>query len=73
MEGSKHTAQGVSPPRHFREQSEGADAGSIEIGITTEAPLEVETRSEGPLEVNMTNEPGGDPYNHTGSFKRIYR
>lgn len=49
--------------RRFREQSDAGGETFVEIGLTAEAPLEV----------NMTDEPGGDPYNHTGRFKRIYR
>ena len=69
MEGTRPTTQGASSLRHFREQSDARGDDSVEIGIRTEAPLEVES----PLEVNMTDEPGGDPYNHTGSFRRMYR
>jgi hypothetical protein len=65
MEGTRQATPDAKPDRHFRDQS-GEDRDqdrSVEIGF----------RAEGPIEVNMTNEPGGDPYNHTGRFRRMYR
>jgi hypothetical protein len=53
----------TAPERRFREQSRDVTETFVEIGLTADAPLEV----------NMTDEPGGDPYNHTGRFKRMYR
>lgn len=49
--------------RRFREQPKEVTETFVEIGLTADAPLEV----------NMTDEPGGDPYNHTGRFRRMYR
>lgn len=66
MEGTRQTPPADNAPRHFREDPEGwtgDDEDEVEVGVRTEAPLEV----------NMTDEPGGDPYNHTGSFKKLYR
>jgi hypothetical protein len=53
--------------RRFREAGEEpaeAPASKVE---------EVCIRTGLPLEVNMTDEPGGDPYNHKGRFRRMYR
>ena len=63
MESMRPAPGPSTPERRFREQADGPDAPSIEVGVQADAPLEV----------NMTDEPGGDPYNHTGSFKRMYR
>ena len=49
--------------RRFREATDDGSEGFVEIGLTT----------DGPLEVNMTDEPGSDPYNHTGRFRRMFR
>jgi len=69
MEGSRSTNQPPMAPRHFREQ---ADAR-----LRTEDPQapgdEAEIGSIPLLEVHMTDEPGGDPYNHTGRFRRNFR
>lgn len=64
MEGSRQSSQTPVPPRQFREQAEAATRPGIESAALT---------NEAPLEVNMTDEPGGDPYNHTGRFKRNFR
>lgn len=63
MESSRETIRKANPERQFRDQSEEAKARFVEVGL----------KFEGPLEINMTDEPGGDPYNHTGRFKRLYR
>jgi len=66
MEGTRQAPSADDAPRHFREEPEsrtGDDEEEVEVGVRTEAPLEV----------NMTDEPGGDPYNHTGNFKKLYR
>jgi hypothetical protein len=67
MEVTRQTASSAPAPRHFREADDGpahATSGSIEeIAVSTGLPLEV----------NMTDEPGGDPYNHSGRFRRIFR
>lgn len=63
MDGTRPTPTEAKPVRHFRDQSDSEIDQSVEIGL----------KADGPLEVNMTDEPGGDPYNHTGRFKRLYR
>jgi hypothetical protein len=63
MEGTRQAPTASNPDRHFRDQSGTEADSSVEVGF----------RADGPLEVNMTDEPGGDPYNHTGRFKRLYR
>lgn len=63
MEATTPAAGTASAERHFREQPEERTETFTEVGLTAEAPLEV----------NMTDEPGGDPYNHTGRFKRMFR
>jgi hypothetical protein len=63
MEGTRQAPTALNPERHFRDQADTATDSSVEVGF----------RADGPLEVNMTDEPGGDPYNHTGRFKRLYR
>lgn len=67
MEGSRGIARSEPAVRHFREadgeQAEGTGRDIEEICIQTGLPLEV----------NMTDEPGSDPYNHTGRFRRMYR
>ena len=67
MENTRPTAKSESSARRFREQAADQTAGRAEA----EAVVVLTTNL--PLEVNMTDEPGGDPYNHTGSFKRLYR
>jgi hypothetical protein len=64
MEGSRQLSQAPAAARHFREQSEAAPRPRIESATLT---------AEAPFEVNMTDEPGGDPYNHTGRFRRNFR
>lgn len=62
--GTPRTQNRETPPeRRFREDGEDAAEAPLEIGIAVEVPLEV----------NTTEERGGDPYNHTGRFKRIFR
>ena len=67
MEGSRELARGALAARHFREEdghtAQGPDPDIEEICIRTGLPLEV----------NMTDEPGSDPYNHTGRFRRSFR
>ena len=63
MEGPRSETRKTPPERHFREDGEDVAAAPLEIGVNVDTPLEV----------NMTDEPGGDPYNHTGRFKRIFR
>ena len=67
MQGSRVIAGSVPAARHFREEdgevAEIPDRGMDEICIQTGLPLEV----------NMTDEPGSDPYNRTGRFRRLYR
>ncbi len=67
MEGSRVVARGVPAARHFREEdgeaAESSGRDMEEICIQTGLPLEV----------NMTDEPGSDPYNRTGRFRRLYR
>jgi len=63
MEGTRPTPTEAQSERHFRDQSDADRDQSFEVG----------RKADGPLEVNMTDEPGGDPYNHTGRFKRLYR
>jgi hypothetical protein len=63
MEATTSQAQTARAGRRFREQSDEPGETFVEIGLTADAPLEV----------NMTDEPGGDPYNHTGRFKRNFR
>ena len=63
MEGTRQVNRKAAPERHFRDQSAEVSEKFVEVGI----------RIDGPLEINMTDEPGGDPYNHTGRFKRLYR
>jgi hypothetical protein len=67
MEGSRVAVRSVPAARHFRE----------EAGETADAPgwdmEEVSIQTGLPLEVNMTDEPGSDPYNRTGRFRRLYR
>jgi hypothetical protein len=53
--------------RRFREEvDEPADESPTGIE-------EICLRTGLPLEVNMTDEPGGDPYNRTGRFRRSFR
>ena len=53
--------------RRFREEGEEtADADDACSG-------EISFRVLLPLEVHMTDEPGGDPYNHSGRFRRNFR
>jgi hypothetical protein len=63
MEGTRQSEQRPSPERHFREQGDESTDGSVKATLNADLPLEV----------NTTDEPGGDPYNHTGSFERLYR
>ena len=63
MEGTRQAEQRPSPERHFREQADEPTEGSVKATLNADLPLEV----------NTTDEPGGDPYNHTGSFERLYR
>jgi hypothetical protein len=67
MEGSREIARNEPAARHFREEDgrlpQAAERNIEEICIRTGLPLEV----------NMTDEPGSDPYNHTGRFRRMYR
>jgi hypothetical protein len=67
METNSEIAGSVPAARRFREAddlSDRPDDRSVE---------EVCLRTGLPLEVNMTDEPGGDPYNHTGRFRRNFR
>lgn len=67
METSRAIAGGDPAARRFREAEDEAVQGpdtSIE---------EICVRTGLPLEVNMTDEPGSDPYNHTGRFRRNFR
>jgi hypothetical protein len=63
MEGTRQSDQGASPERRYREQPGEPVAGADVLPAGSQLPLEV----------CMTDEPGGDPYNHTGSFKRVFR
>ena len=63
MENTRQRANNSSPPRHYREESADSQDEPVEVGLTAEPQLLIFT----------TDEPGGDPYNHTGRFKRIYR
>ena len=63
METTRPASPRAQGPRQFREQT--ADVTNPESRSVL--------RSDLPLEINMTDEPGGDPYNHTGNFKRLYR
>ena len=63
MEIPRSDARKMPLERRFREAGDDAAEAPVEIGVNVDAPLEV----------NMTDEPGGDPYNHTGRFKRIFR
>jgi hypothetical protein len=63
MEGIDETGSIPAPARSFREEPEQDRDESVEVGLPGEAPLLV----------NMTDEPGGDPYNHTGRFRRMFR
>jgi hypothetical protein len=63
MEGTRQAQPMPGTDRRFRDQPDTGDESSAEVAF----------RAEGPLEVNMTDEPGGDPYNHTGRFRRMFR
>lgn len=63
MEGPRQEPRNAQSERRFAEQHDRADETPVEIGLHAEVPLEI----------NMTDEPGGDPYNHTGRFKRMFR
>jgi len=67
MEGSREIARSEPAARHFREEDDESASGVVrnleEVCIQTGLPLEV----------NMTDEPGSDPYNRTGRFRRMYR
>jgi hypothetical protein len=63
MEATTSAPATPQSERRFREQPDQETEAFVEVGLTAEAPLEV----------NMTDEPGGDPYNHTGRFKRNFR
>jgi hypothetical protein len=62
--GSAGTRPAVRRFREAGEEPAEAPASKVE---------EVCIRTGLPLEVNMTDEPGGDPYNHKGRFRRMYR
>lgn len=67
MEGSRVIAGNEPAARRFREaDDETAGAGDRDID-------EICIRTGLPLEVNMTDEPGSDPYNRTGRFRRMFR
>lgn len=67
MEGSRVAAHSVPAARHFREEDgETADVSGRDME-------EISIQTGLPLEVNMTDEPGSDPYNRTGRFRRLYR
>lgn len=63
MENSRRTHADASEPRRYREQADEPANPGFEPVPTGDLPLVV----------HVTDEPGGDPYNHTGSFKRVYR
>ena len=63
MEGTRQAEQRPVAERHFREQPDDLTKASVKATLNADLPLEV----------NTTDEPGGDPYNHTGSFERLYR
>jgi hypothetical protein len=63
MQGTRNSEQFAQNPRRFREEVD--EPGAPDVDVSFSAVL--------PLEVNMTDEPGGDPYNHTGRFRRMFR
>lgn len=63
MESTRHTAREINPERLTRDRADQSDEKFVEVGL----------KADGPLEIHSTDEPGGDPYNHTGNFKRLYR
>lgn len=63
MHTNRESIQSAPPIRRFREED-----GTPEAQIET-----LDRQARLPLEVHMTDEPGGDPYNHTGRFRRMYR
>ena len=67
MEATGEIAGGALAARRFREADD-------EPAVQDEESIEEICRRTGlPLEVNMTDEPGGDPYNRTGRFRRMFR
>jgi hypothetical protein len=64
---SRGVAAGAPAARRFREEGEEPEAPEAR-----EAE-EIVLRTNLPLEVHMTDEPGGDPYNHSGRFRRMFR
>jgi hypothetical protein len=67
METTKPGTASAPSTRRFREEGEeSADADDARSG-------EISFRVLLPLEVHMTDEPGGDPYNHSGRFRRNFR
>ena len=63
MQTSRETIQSPPPPSRFREQEASADEHIEQANVQPHLPFEV----------HMTDEPGGDPYNHTGRFRRNFR
>lgn len=62
MEHSRLSYPGAVSPRRFREQSDERSEHRIDV-----------TAPDEQFQVHVTDEPGGDPYNHTGNFRRLYR
>jgi hypothetical protein len=67
MEANREIVSSAPAARSFREAD---DEGARQDDCSIE---EVRLSTGLPLEVNMTDEPGGDPYNHTGRFRRNFR
>lgn len=65
--------QAVSATADARRLRECAEEPCEDLAEEPAGPAEPGFGAELPLEVNMTDEPGGDPYNHTGRFRRMFR
>ena len=65
MEGTRNQDHERVPGagRHFREETETPAGPAADVIVTT----------LGPLQVTAEEDTGGDPYNHTGTFKRTIR
>jgi hypothetical protein len=67
MQGHREIVRSEPAARHFREED-----GELAAGASRDLD-EISIQTGLPIEVNMTDEPGGDPYNHTGRFRRSFR
>ena len=64
MQRNRQTAGKLGRERFFKGPSNKRDVEFIEVALKLDSPLEF---------TKMTDESGGDPYNFTGRFKRLFR